>query len=532
MLNYDAQEQHIRDLFLQDMQNMESKALSPEPYFRTSVGYLSNYGRNNAKLPPYNYKLGVKKFRSWVYACASVNAKRAASVPIRLYAKKPNSGQKMLWKNRELHKDQRHFLCGKKETTPSMHVLRKSNYMSDDYVEITEHPILDLLNKVNPFMNGWEFAYSKFIDLELLGNSYYHIITDTTGTPTELWTLPAKDMTIEPSKTNFIEAYYYGQKNDEQLKLDINEVIQNKYPNPDNLWYGLGKVEAGWLVVNVNESQHNYRNHMFTNMARPDYAVIMKDLQNNQASQQRYDTMIQNLLQGSRNSGKFVTLPGNIDLKPLQFAPKDLGQDDDAIITEICSVFGTPVSKIKLNDANYSNASEGNVSWLRDTIVPMLQIDEQTINQELLPMFGVGEDAFLAYDDIVPEDQEFILKRNTQYVMNGIITANEVRISEGLETEEGGDELRFRGQSVNAPEQPEEAPVEETEEIVVVEPIKNTDLVEQTEAIEEIIEKSAEKEEKEIHVHVNNYVGVDEEDIEDMERKIVKEQEEEKQEDE
>lgn len=495
----DAQEEHIKKILLGE------KATSPEEYFNSSVGFLN--GSN--KQQPYNYELATKKFKSWVYAAANVNAKRAASVPIRMYAKRPTNGQKYIFPTKKLSLAKQKYLAGELEETPSASVITKANSFLSEYEEILEHPVLTLLKKVNPFMNGFEFTYARFLYLELLGNSYFYVVNDNNNIPAELWILPAQDVTIEPSKTDFIDGYYYGADRAKQIKLSTDEVIHTKYFNPDDLFYGKGKVEAAWDVVGVNEQEHKFRHYLYSNMARPDYAIIMKGLENNQVGLTRYSKYLESMFKGASNSGKFVALPADIELKPLTFAPKDLGKNDDMIITEICSVFGTPISKIKMNDANYSNAAEGNVSWLRDTIKPMLRIDEEVLNQELLPLYGIGEDAFLAYDNPIPADADMELKKTTQYVTYGIITPNEGRASIGLPPIDGYDNLHYQGVPLNqptpAPEPVEEEPIEEPEE-VEEEPVEPTE-----EPVEE--EKSIQKE---IHVHINNNMAMDVDELKNL----------------
>ena len=88
---------------------------------------------------------------------------------------------------------------------------------------------------------------------------------------------------------------------------------------------------------------------------------------------------------------------------------------------------------LKANDPNLASAKQGFQTWRESTILPLLRMDEEELNQSLVPLFGLEGDAFLAYDNPVPEDEQFQLTRRTALVAGGILTINEARAEEGLE---------------------------------------------------------------------------------------------------
>ena len=120
--------------------------------------------------------------------------------------------------------------------------------------------------------------------------------------------------------------------------------------------------------------------------------------------------------------------------------PVDIIGDSERVLEEIAAGFGVPISKLLTNNPNRANAEVANRSWLRDTILPYCQMDEEKLNEKLLPMYGIEDDAFLAYDNPVPEDKVFQLNRRTRYVAAGIMTINEARREEGLAPITDGDQ--------------------------------------------------------------------------------------------
>lgn len=422
--------------------DIETKATSPRPYTHGSISVVDGYGNKGEQPPSFNYSKSLGKFQGWIYACADKNAKAAASIPLRLYVKR-RSGRRCLWNTKSVSPAKKKYLSGDLGYRPSMSVLKSSNQFGNDFEEIIDdHPVLTLLSQVNPWQNQFDLAYLRFLYLELTGNAYLHHVDGNLGVPEQLYVLPSQWVTVIPSERGsetLIDGYYYGRDKQDQVGFDPSEVIHFRYPNPSNIYYGLGKVEAGWLVVNVDYENWSMRFNMLKNSMRPDYAVIMKSLEGNNAGMQRYGKMLEGMLRGSRNQGRMITLPGDISLQPLQWSPRDMGKDDKTILEQICAVFGVPISEIQNNDANYSNGQQGSTSWWRNTILSMLRMDEQKLNEQLLPLFNIDGDAFLAYDNPVPEDQAIATQRTTMYLEKGVITPNEVRASEGLLPLEDGD---------------------------------------------------------------------------------------------
>jgi hypothetical protein len=105
------------------------------------------------------------------------------------------------------------------------------------------------------------------------------------------------------------------------------------------------------------------------------------------------------------------------------------GRDD--IVEEIAAIYGVPVSMLKANDPNLASAQSGFASWREQSVLPLCRLDEETLNQRLLPMFGLGDDAVLAYDDPVPANEVQDWQVRSAKFAVGAVTPNEIRIEDG-----------------------------------------------------------------------------------------------------
>jgi hypothetical protein len=145
----------------------------------------------------------------------------------------------------------------------------------------------------------------------------------------------------------------------------------------------------------------------------------------------RFEKQVESKLRGVRRSGKFIAITGDVQAVPLNIPTEVIG-DPDRVVEEIAAAFGVPVTKLLAGSPNRANAQVADAAWMRDTILPYCRLDEEKLNEKLLPLFGIENDAVLVYDNPVPEDRKFTLERHTAYVKAGIMTPDEVRADLGL----------------------------------------------------------------------------------------------------
>jgi HK97 family phage portal protein len=445
---------------------------SPDRYESATVSITDRGDR--PKSTPFSYLSATRACSSWVYAAASLNAQAVASVPLRLYVRSKPSA-KRLFHTRPVPAARKKYLRGDLAVHPSMSVVTKS--MAGEFEEVSyDHPICTLLRRANSIDDGFGLAVSRIMFLELTGNAYLHPVFDRAlNIPVELWTMPAHQVKIVPSTDGIVGRYVYGVDAQNELEFERDEVIHFKRPNPRSPYYGLGKCEAAWGVIQQNEAVHTMDLSFFENMSRPDYAAIIKGGAGREQLE-RFETKMREMLQGSKRAGRMVAITGDVELKPLNFPTKDLGGRDE-IVEEIAAVFGIPVSMLKANDPNLASAKAGYAWWREATIAPICRLDEETLNAKLLPMFGIEEDAYLAYDNPVPADRQQDLVERQTAVAGGWMTPNEARLESGYDPieEETADRLYVNGQPLGGapsaglalpfgrlpqPQQPEEPPEE------------------------------------------------------------------------
>jgi HK97 family phage portal protein len=422
--------------------NATTKATDREAYLGASVPAWEKFSMGVQRTRGYSALM--QRFKGWVYAAAMINARGVASQPIKLYSMQPKNGMKSIVNTKKVSLQKASYLRGEMETKPSIFVQRKM-MAGCDVVEIHEHPVLELLDNPSPEMDGYTLTIQRMLNLQLTGNAYLHpIVSETIGVPIELWNMQSDMVTIVPDgKMDLVESYVYGkQPNTVDFRKD--EVLHEKQPNPSDPFYGLGWVVAALDAADLLNSMDEYEQNVLDNQARPDWAIMVKEHLTD-GQYQRLMQQVERQLGGKNNRSRPFIFEGGTDGKPMSFSPQDLAFDsgEKRKIEVIAAIAGVPVTKLKANDPNLANAREGNLGWLRDTIVPYLTLDESFLNRQLLPLFGMFADTlFLAYDDPVSADRSQQATIDASDINAGIRTRNEVRAERGLEPiSEGGDEL-------------------------------------------------------------------------------------------
>jgi len=362
------------------------------PYISDATVFDMSFG----KLQPNNYTSLVKAYKGWVFACIRIIADAVARANLRLYAQK-----------------------------------------GDDVVEVTEHPFLDLLRNVNPYMNSRELRLITTIYLELTGNSYWYIPRNRLGIPAEIWVLPSHQITIIPDDQKFIGGYIYrvGMK---EVRFEPDEIVHFKYPNPEDLYYGRSPLQAAAVFVDIDEFMGTYQLTLFKNQARPD-GVLKTDAKLDRDTVELIRAEWNRLHRGVSKAGRIAILQGGLEYKPIGTTPRELDfvEGHRFVRNAVCHIFGVPPSKLGIvEDVNRANAEANDWTFQRETILPKLRLIEEKINEQILQLYD--KRLFCRFDDPTPENWERVLRERETNIKLGITTINEERAKQGLDPVDWG----------------------------------------------------------------------------------------------
>lgn len=129
--------------------------------------------------------------------------------------------------------------------------------------EITDHPILDLLYKVNPFYTKTEFIMTDVINRKLTGDSFILKIRNNNGEVVELWNVRPDWVTIVAGADKYVDHYEILTGEGKREKVAPEDMIHIKYPSPLQTYFGLSPLSAARHRIDTEEFATKYQRDFF-----------------------------------------------------------------------------------------------------------------------------------------------------------------------------------------------------------------------------------------------------------------------------
>jgi HK97 family phage portal protein len=138
------------------------------------------------------------------------------------------------------------------------------------------------------------------------------------------------------------------------------------------------------------------------------------------------------------NAGKPMVTNGDVDVKQLNFSPRDMqyvmGRTE--VRREVCAVFGVPNSLVDINDANRASAQSGLDYYKQTTVLPKLQKFLEKLNEQLVEDYDENLFVWFDGDMIISSDEKEAAEIDRIYLDEGIYGPTYVRNRLGICTEQ------------------------------------------------------------------------------------------------
>lgn len=341
----------------------------------------------------------VDEYRSVAYICATINATAVAQVTPLLYrVTKKSERTKSHWQTKEVSRYQQDFL------QRSRLIPRRAKAYGDHVEEVLDHPVLSLLENVNPFHNGFTLREMTSLYLDIIGTCYYYLPRNLLGLPEAIWIVPAQNVTPMGDASNPLTHYEITGADGKNQNINPQMLIPFLMPNlKEPYLHGWAPARAAIEILNsVNEDiALNYAT--MKNRNRPDLWVAPKE-QTGFAEAERIKRRVQQMFSQSRAGGVIVASQ-NIDIKPLQTAPKDLESLARLKMNSdmMKNAFGVPLPLLSEN-TNMANLRAALVLHGKYAVLPRVTRIFETLNQNLIPLYDPTGQLFLSFENPVPED--------------------------------------------------------------------------------------------------------------------------------
>lgn len=273
---------------------------------------------------------------------------------------------------------------------------------------LSNHPILRLLNRPNPVNSGKSLLEELYSHRLIGGNSYLLRVTNSQNIPVELYSLRPDRVQVVAGSTTVPLGFHYtvGKKVKKYMVNPVTgqaDILHMKQFNPLNDWYGLSTMEAAAYAIDQHNQAGEWNQALLQNGARPSGALVVKS-ENGEGylSEDQYSRIKQQLEEshsGSMNAGRPLLLEGGLEWKEMSLSPKDMDFLDTkhSAARDIALAFGVPPQMLGIpGDNTYNNMAEARLALWEQTILPLAEEMVSSLNQWLVPAFG--DDITLSID--------------------------------------------------------------------------------------------------------------------------------------
>lgn len=351
-------------------------------------------------------KDGFKK-SVWVYACVDRLADAASSA---------------LWRVEKRNGD------GEKDWEPAPEDWRTS-----------------LLNYPNPAMSGKEMFYWFSGWLAINGNGLLRRVKGGQNGVLELW--PASPVNVQPLPDNqgWIHGYNIMEDGKVKRRVDPEEFIHARLPDPLNPIWGVGMLQAAWPSVVADISSAEWRKSLYASGGVPPGAITDQSLTTTELVQ---EAAAQLRLAWRRNAKETtpMVLGSGTNYLPFGFSAADMMIPDDRSATrdEIVTAFGMLPAMFSTDAATYDNMRTA-VRWMYDNpVAKLLNFTRDALNLALLSQEErEGDRVYITYDlSQVPffqAEREAKIEKLALAIRSGISRDDAVNMLDlGLEKTKGG----------------------------------------------------------------------------------------------
>ena len=308
--------------------------------------------------------------------------------------------------------------------------------------QVEKHPVLNLLDQINPFQTSNEFIELHTVYQDLVGECFWVLNYNALGEPAEIWIPYPNKMSIVPDKNKFVKGYIYGY-GAEAIPFDTNEVIHFKYPNPLNQYRGFGPAQSIGIDLDAELYSGQWNRNFFYNSARPD-GVIQFDYNLSDEQFEKLKKQWSEKYKGVSKAHQVALLEGGGKFLQIQNTVKDMDFSQLKRLNRdmILGVYGMPQSVMGISEnVNKANAEAGDYTFARWIVKPRLDRIRNKLNEQLIPKFRRAENLELDYEEVVPETIEQKMLLAESGIRAGYLTINEARKLRGLDPLPNGDVL-------------------------------------------------------------------------------------------
>ena len=313
---------------------------------------------------------------------------------------------------------------------------------ADGYrLKFTSHPSYRILNKEpNNRMTRFTFIKTLVVSTLLKGNGFAYIERDNKGNAIALHYIPSELVTIIPPTTIGENVMYNvtGLSNSVE-SCNMIHILNFSY---DGIT-GISTLSHAKNTLGLAMDSESHASGFFKGGAN--LAGILT-VQSTLTSKQKQDLKTSWQTAFSPTTGQpngVAVLEGNMEFKPITVNPSDaqLLETREFNVIDICRFFGvSPVKAFDLSKSSYSTVDATNLSFLTDTLSPLLEKIELEFERKIYkPSEKESIDVRFDTSRLLRADKQSLANYYSTLFNIGVVSLNEIRKELDLASVEGGD---------------------------------------------------------------------------------------------
>ncbi len=302
-----------------------------------------------------------------------------------------------------------------------------------------KHPSYHVLNcEPNQRMTRFTFIKLLVSSMLLRGNGYAYIVREPNGDVKELIYLPSEYVTIVPPK------YIYQPVSYKVVGFEFDVASSDMIHLLNYTYDGVGGISTlsfARETLKLSSNSEEHANNFFSGGCNVGGILTVNSTLNARQKQDIKDSWNKTFNSNNGTSNGLAVLEGSMSYQPISVNAKDaqLLETRQYNVIDICRFFNvSPIKAFDLSHANYSSSESANLSFLSETLQPILEKIELEFRRKL---FQEHTNIIVKFDisELLKTDKQSQAEYYQKMILNGVMSINEVRKQLDLLPVEGGD---------------------------------------------------------------------------------------------
>lgn len=399
------------------MVDRHGRAIGSKSFGGSLNGYLRALGlvdmsaQSRAREPLQNH--------AWVFACAITTAIVAGQAPFGVWRETGSAARAREVRAKQLGRPT-YNRAGSKRRALERHVYGKfgRHVVLRGAERDEDNPIEDVLRRPNPIQQGSSQLWQLTHMLLALNGEAFWVLGDKLGgarrlgqAPEMIWVVAGghfKPLFAGGSTSGGelvgwelnVPSYHpeFKGTGGKKINLGLEEVIQFKYPNPDDPIRGMSRLTAAALGIQMDLMVAQHGMSLLRNQAVPK-GVVSGDVEMEQAEEDEFRRSWSDQFEGEANAGRTAFLFNGLQYQQVGLTPQDMQflEQKRWNREEILAVMGMPPSVLGITQfTNYATQLGQDRNFWDKHLLPAFRLIEQTLDQTLF--FPETDAVFGAFD--------------------------------------------------------------------------------------------------------------------------------------